>query len=93
MDYKLEPKHIADSAAIKAHPLSQTVITLAQAISLVGADEDERAPNEVGMTDEEFNKYVEETEGMTFEQFAHFRWPDEPMEQYKAILEILGLQE
>ena len=77
---------------IKNHPLSQTVITRKQAIKLIG-EENDPGPYGKPMTDEEFNKYVNETTGMTFEQYANFRWPDEPYEQYKLILEDLNIQE
>lgn len=76
---------------IKNHPLSQTVITKEQATTLVGEDEASSGPTGSTISDEEFWKYVDETTGMTFEQYAKFRWPDSPLEQYNLILSDLNL--
>lgn len=78
-------------ALIKNHFLSQTIITREQAITLVAEDEASAGPTGSDISDEDFNKFVHETIGMTFEQYANFRWPDEPLEQYNLILTDLKI--
>jgi len=73
---------------IAEHSMNDHVITDEDANKLFAIEEDCLAPGE-SYSEEEFNDFRKEAVGMTLEKYSHWRWPDEPQEQFNMSLEAL----
>jgi len=73
---------------ITEHSMNDHVITDEDVNRLFFIEEDNCAPGEL-FSNEEFEDFKKEVVGMTLEKYSHWRWPDEPQEQFNMSLEAL----
>lgn len=72
------------------HSEADYEITKKDAEKIVAASEENLAPGESAMTDEEFDRAVNDITGLTLADCAEVSYPDEPQEEFDRILKILG---
>jgi len=71
------------------HPMSNHVITVDDAKALYALEERDLGLNGDNL-DMDFNEFCEDIVGETLSNYATWRWPDEPQQQFDMALEVLG---
>ncbi len=70
--------------------LSEHIITEDEAKVLFSIEEDNLSPMDKPFTDKQFNDFVSEVSGKTLKEYANFRFPDNPSEQFNLAIKVLG---
>lgn len=74
----------------KNHSEADYELTREDAEKLIAADDENNAPGEEGMNDDDFKKAVDDIIGLTLADYAEVTWPDEPQQQFDRAIKILG---
>jgi len=88
-DDQEDPIDDDQDSSYKNHKMYNHIITADDARKLVGMEDDDLAPGEEGLSDEEFDKACEDITGKKLGEYAEERWPDEPQEQFNMCLKEL----
>ena len=78
-----------NESSIASHPMAKHVLTDAEINILFDLEEDQIAPGQPGYSDEEFEAFKKDVEGMTVLEYANWRWPDEPQQQFDIVIAAL----
>jgi hypothetical protein len=81
-----------DEAGYKNHSMSNHKISKQEAELLFDLEMDNFPPGSAPDSDEEFEAFAKDTVGKTLGEYAEWRWPENPQEQFDMALTALDLK-